>query len=391
MKTENIIVFDTTLRDGEQSPGVSMSVDDKIEIAKQLENFGVDVIEAGFAFASPADFEAITKISKVLKNSTICSLARATQKDIDCAYEALKNANKKRIHTFIATSDIHLKYKLKKTQDEIVEIIKNSVSYAKSKCDDIEWSAEDATRTNIGYLIKCVKTAIQSGATTINLPDTVGYCYPQEYQKMFEKVISEVGKEIDISNVIFSTHCHNDLGMATANAISGVIGGARQIECCINGIGERAGNTATEEIVMAFKVRKELGFDTNIDTKQIKKMSDKILDISGFAIQPNKAIVGKNAFLHESGIHQDGVLKNKSTYEIIDPAYVGIKVDNIVLGKLSGRSALKAKLDEMGYKFDEEQINQIFIKFKEIAGRKKFIVEEDIKRIMKDYGFINLQ
>ena len=391
MKMNNIIIFDTTLRDGEQSPGVSMSVDDKIEIAKQLENFGVDVIEAGFAFASPADFEAITKISKVLKNSTICSLARATKNDIDCAYEAIKDADKKRIHTFIATSDIHLKYKLKKTQDEVIEMIKNSVSYAKTKCNDIEWSAEDATRTEIGFLIKCVKTAIQAGATTINLPDTVGYCYTQEYQKMFENVIKEVSKEIDCSNVIFSTHCHNDLGMATANAVSGAIGGARQIECCINGIGERAGNTATEEVVMAFKVRKELGFDTNIDTRQIKQMSDKIRDISGFAIQPNKAIVGKNAFLHESGIHQDGVLKNKSTYEIIDPADVGIKVDNIVLGKLSGRSALKAKIDEMGYKFDEEQINKIFIKFKEIASRKKFIVDEDIERIMKDCGFINLQ
>ena len=391
MKTEKIVVFDTTLRDGEQSPGVSMSVEDKVNIAIQLEKMGVDVIEAGFAFASPADFEAIQKISTVVKNSTICSLARATQKDIDCAYDALKKANKKRIHTFIATSDIHLKYKLKKTQDEVIEMIKNSVSYAKTKCDDIEWSAEDATRTEISFLIKCVKTAIQAGATTINLPDTVGYCYPQEYQKMFENVIKEVSKDIDISKVIFSTHCHNDLGMATANAISGAIGGARQIECCINGIGERAGNTATEEVVMAFKVRKELGFDANINTKQIKQMSDIIRDISGFAIQPNKAIVGKNAFLHESGIHQDGVLKNKSTYEIIDPADVGIKADNIVLGKLSGRSALRTKIEEIGYKLTDKQINQIFIKFKEIAGRKKFIVEEDIKRIMKDCGFINLQ
>ena len=391
MKTEKIVVFDTTLRDGEQSPGVSMSVQDKVSIAIQLEKMGVDVIEAGFAFASPADFEAIQKISQVVKNATICSLARATEKDIDCAYEALKSANKKRIHTFIATSDIHLKYKLKKTQDEVVEMIKNSVSYAKTKCNDIEWSAEDATRTEIGFLTKCVKTAIQAGATTINLPDTVGYCYPREYQKMFENVIKEVGKDVDISNIIFSTHCHNDLGMATANAISGTIGGARQIECCINGIGERAGNTATEEVVMAFKVRKELGFDTNIDTKQIKKISDTIRDISGFAIQPNKAIVGKNAFLHESGIHQDGVLKHKSTYEIIDPADVGIKADNIVLGKLSGRSALKSKIEEMGYKFMDEQINQIFIKFKEIASRKKFIVDEDVERIMKDCGFISLQ
>jgi len=390
MKTKNIIVFDTTLRDGEQSPGVSMSVEDKVNIAIQFEKMGVDIIEAGFAFASPADFEAIQRISKVVKKSTICSLARATRKDIDCAYEALKNADKKRIHTFIATSDIHLKYKLKKTQNEVIEMIRESVSYAKSKCDDIEWSAEDATRTDIDYLIKCVKTAIQAGATTINLPDTVGYCYPQEYQKMFENVIKEINKEMDISNVIFSTHCHNDLGMATANSISGAIGGARQIECCINGIGERAGNSAMEEVVMAFKVRKELGFDTNIDTKQIKKMSDKIRDISGFVIQPNKAIVGKNAFLHESGIHQDGVLKNKSTYEIINPVDVGITTENIVLGKLSGRSALKAKIEEIGYKLTDEQINQIFVKFKEVASRKKFIVDEDIERIMKDCGLIGL-
>ena len=391
MKTEKIVIFDTTLRDGEQSPGVSMSVDDKVNIAVQLEKMGVDVIEAGFAFASPADFEAIQKISKVVKNATICSLARATQKDIDCAYDALKYANKKRIHTFIATSDIHLKYKLKKTQEEIIEIIKASVSYARNLCDDVEWSAEDATRTEIGFLIKCVKTAIQAGATTINLPDTVGFCCPQEYQQMFENVIKEVGKDVDISKVIFSTHCHNDLGMATANAISGAIGGARQIECCINCIGERAGNTATEEVVMAFKVRKELGFDTNIDTKQIKKISDTICDISGFVIQPNKAIVGKNAFLHESGIHQDGVLKHKSTYEIINPVDVGITTENIVLGKLSGRSALKAKIEEIGYKLTDEQINQIFIKFKEIASRKKFVVEKDIERIMKDCGFISLQ
>ena len=387
MKTEKIVIFDTTLRDGEQSPGVSMSVEDKVNIAVQLEKMGVDVIEAGFAFASPADFDAIQKISQVVKKSTICSLARATKKDIDCADEALKNANKKRIHTFIATSDIHLKYKLKRTQDEVIEMIKNSVSYAKSKCDDIEWSAEDATRTEIGFLIKCVKTAIQAGATTINLPDTVGYCYPQEYQKMFENVIKEVSKYVDISNVIFSTHCHNDLGMATANALAGVIGGARQVECCVNGIGERAGNTAMEEIVMIFKTKKCFAFDTNIDTKQIKQISDTIRDISGFAIQPNKAIVGKNAFLHESGIHQDGVLKNKSTYEIINPEDVGIKTENIVLGKLSGRSALKAKVDEMGYKFTDEQINQIFVKFKEISGRKKFIVDEDIERIIKDCCF----
>jgi len=383
MKTNNIVVFDTTLRDGEQSPGATMSVQEKIEVAKFLETMKVDVIEAGFAFASPSDFEAITKISKEVKDVCICSLARSTRKDIDCAYEALKNAKNGRIHTFIATSDIHLKYKLKKTQDEIIEIIKASVSYARNLCDNIEWSAEDATRTDIDFLIKCTQTAIDNGATTINLPDTVGFCYPQEYQKMFEKVISNTKND----GVIFSTHCHNDLGMATANSIAGVIGGAHQIECTINGIGERAGNCAMEEMVMAFKVRKNLGFDTRIDTTKIKDASNMIKEITGFSVQPNKAIVGKNAFLHESGIHQDGVLKNKSTYEIIDPKDVGIEEDNIVLGKLSGRSALTAKIAEMGYKFTEEQINQIFVKFKEIASRKKFVVEEDIERIIKECGF----
>ena len=383
MKTNNIVVFDTTLRDGEQSPGASMSVQEKIEVAKFLETMKVDVMEAGFAFASPSDFEAITKISKEVKDVCICSLARATRKDIDCAYEALKNAKNGRIHTFIATSDIHLKYKLKKTQDEIIEIIKASVSYARNLCDNIEWSAEDATRTDIGFLIKCTQTAIDNGATTINLPDTVGFCYPQEYQKMFETVIANTKND----GVIFSTHCHNDLGMATANSIAGAIGGARQIECTINGIGERAGNCAMEEIVMAFKVRKNLGFDTRIDTTKIKDTSNMIEEITGFSVQQNKAIVGKNAFLHESGIHQDGVLKNKSTYEIIDPKDVGIEEDNIVLGKLSGRSALKSKVAEMGYKFTDEQINKIFVKFKEIASRKKFVVEDDIERIIKECGF----
>ena len=361
-------------------------MDEKIEIAHKLDELGIPQIEAGFPIVSENEKKSVKTIANEGLNAKIICLTRTKKEDIDAALDADVDG----IITFMGLSDLHLKVKMDKPRDVINKICMDAVDYGKDHGLFVAFSAEDATRTEIGFLTKCVKTAIQAGATTINLPDTVGYCYPREYQKMFENVIKEVGKDVDISNIIFSTHCHNDLGMATANAISGTIGGARQIECCINGIGERAGNTAMEEVVMTFKVRKELGFDTNIDTKQIKKISDIIRDVSGFAIQPNKAIVGKNAFLHESGIHQDGVLKNKSTYEIIDPADVGIKADSIVLGKLSGRSALKAKIEEMGYHFTDEQINQIFVKFKEIAGRKKFVVEEDIERIMKDCGFIGL-
>ncbi len=339
-----------------------------------LQELNVDIIEAGFAFASKADFDSITEIARLIKNSTICSLARATKKDIDAAYESIKYAESKRIHTFIATSDIHLKHKLNKTQDEVLEMISNTVKYARNLCDNVEWSAEDATRTEIDYLIKCVQTAIKSGATTINLPDTVGFITPIEYKIMFEQVI----KNVDCEGIVFSTHCHNDLGMATANAFAGICGGARQVECTINGIGERAGNTALEEFVMTLKTRSDLGFETNINAKQIKNASKLVQKITGFTIQPNKAIVGKNAFLHESGIHQDGILKNKSTYEIIDPEDIGIAVNPIVLGRLSGRAALKDKLKEFGCNPSDEELYMMFDKFKEIATTKKFILDNDI-------------
>lgn len=376
----DIIIFDTTLRDGEQSPGASMTINEKIEIALTLQELNVNVIEAGFAIASKEDFQAITEISKLVKNCTICSLARAVEKDIDAAYQSVKNAKSGRIHTFIATSDIHLQHKLHKTQEEVLELIQKSVKYARNLCDNIEWSAEDATRTESNYLIKCVEMAIKSGATTINLPDTVGFTTPLEYKKMFEEVI----KNTNSNGIIFSTHCHNDLGMATANALCGIQGGAKQIECAINGIGERAGNTALEEIIMAIKTRNDLQFYTNINAKKIKEASKLVQKITGFTIQPNKSIVGKNAFLHESGIHQDGMLKNKNTYEIINPEDVGIVVNPITLGRLSGRAALKDKLKEFGCYPNEEELSKMFEIFKDIAGRKKFILDNDIIDIINE-------
>jgi 2-isopropylmalate synthase len=373
-KDNRIIIFDTTLRDGEQSPGASMLINQKIEIALMLQKLKVDIIEAGFAFASQQDFDSITQISKVINDVTICSLARATQKDIDAAFQALQYAKNKRIHTFVATSDIHLKYKLNKTREQILEIIHNSVKYARNLCDNIEWSAEDATRTDIDYLIQCVDVAIKAGATTINLPDTVGFSTPTEYGIMFEKVISSINAD----NIIFSTHCHNDLGMATANAFAGIAAGAKQVECTINGIGERAGNTALEEIVMILKTRKDFNFETNINTEKIQDISKAVQKVTGLTVQANKAIVGRNAFLHESGIHQDGVLKNKSTYELIKPEDVGIKINPIVLGRLSGRAALKDKLKEFGCNPNNEELSSMFNKFKEVAANKKFILDTDI-------------
>jgi 2-isopropylmalate synthase len=375
-KKQNIIIFDTTLRDGEQSPGASMSFDDKIAIALKLEELNVDVIEAGFAAASKEDFEIVSKISSIVKNSSICSLSRAVEKDIDLAALAVKASLNGRIHTFIATSDIHLKHKLNKNQEEIIEIIHSSVKYARNLCSNVEWSAEDATRTDINFLIKCVQTAINAGARTINLPDTVGFATPIEYKNMFEEVIKNTN--YGSGDVIFSTHCHNDLGMATANALCGIQGGARQIECTINGIGERAGNTALEEIVMSLKTREELGFCTNINTTKIREASKLVSKATGFTIQPNKAIVGKNAFLHESGIHQDGILKNKNTYEIMDKNDIGLAVYPITLGRLSGRAALKEKLKEFACYPNDSELAVIFEKFKQIATTKKFILDADI-------------
>lgn len=383
MTNKQIIIFDTTLRDGEQCPGASMTLEQKIAVAEALDNMKVDVIEAGFAVASEGDFKSIQKISEVVKNSVVCSLSRAKENDISIAFDAIKNAKNKRIHTFISTSDIHIQYKLKSTRENVLEMIKNSVSFARNLTDDVEWSAEDATRTDFDFLCKCVEVAINAGATTINLPDTVGFSYPTEIKKMFSDVRNRV---VNADRAIFSTHCHNDLGMGTANSLSAVEGGANQIECTINGLGERAGNTALEEVVMAIKTRNDiLKFNTNIITENIAETSKIVADASGFMVQKNKAIVGKNAFAHESGIHQDGMLKNKQTYEIMTPESVGIKKTDIVLGKHSGRAALKNKIVELGFgDISNENLDVIFKKFKSLGDTKKEIFDRDIIAIVKE-------
>ena len=373
---EKIIVFDTTLRDGEQSAGASMSVEDKLLIAKNLDLMKVDVIEAGFPYASEGDFEAVSKISKICKNSTVCGLARANNNDIDSAGKALKQAKKNRIHTFISTSDLHMKYKLKMDRDEVINAIKKSIKRAAKYTSDIEWSPEDASRTDLDFLYKSIEVAISNGAKTINIPDTVGYAIPSEFGELIKKIKNNV---INIDKAIISVHCHNDLGLAVSNSLSAIIGGARQVECTINGIGERAGNAALEEIVMCLKTRKDsLPYYSDVDTKKITNISHLVSTITGFSVQPNKAIVGKNAFAHESGIHQDGMLKHSNTYEIMTPESVGLSSSELVLGKHSGRHAFKVKLNELGYEFSENKINLLFKKFKELADKKKQVFEEDL-------------
>jgi len=377
MKKENkIIIFDTTLRDGEQSPGCSMNLEEKIKIFEVLESLRVDVIEAGFAIASEGDFEAVKEISKLSKYSTICSLARARKEDIEKAYQALKYCNRRRIHTFIATSDLHIKYKLNSTRDKVLAHIKDSVNFARNLTDDVEWSAEDGSRTDFDFLCECVDTAIEAGASTVNIPDTVGYSVPQEYNKLISNLKNKV-KNID--QAIISVHCHNDLGLAVANSISALNSGARQVECTINGIGERAGNASMEEIVMAIKTRKDiLPFYTDIKTKEIIKASRLLSAVTGFSVQPNKAIVGANAFAHESGIHQDGMLKHNRTYEIMSPETIGLNKSKLILGKHSGRHAFKEKLKEMGYEPGDNYINEAFKKFKSLCDRKKEVYDKDI-------------
>ena len=342
-----VFIFDTTMRDGEQSPGASMSLEEKIQIARVFDELGIDIIEAGFPIASPGDFEAVSAISKILKNSIPCGLARATKKDIDACHEALKAAPRFRIHTFISTSELHMKHKLNMTPEKVLEAIKESVSYARNFTDDVEWSCEDGTRTDMDYMCKTVELAINSGAKTINIPDTVGYTVPEE----FSKIISTLKNKVpNIDKAIISTHCHNDLGLAVANSLAGVQAGARQIECTINGIGERAGNAALEEVVMAMKTRNDLmPFSNKIKTELISNASKVVSNATGFPVQFNKAIVGKNAFAHESGIHQDGMLKNRNTYEIMTPESVGVKKTSLVMGKHSGRHAFKDKLSDLGY------------------------------------------
>lgn len=376
MTREKIIIFDTTLRDGEQAPGATMNIEEKLLIAKALEKMGVDVIEAGFPAASDGDFLAVSRIAKNIKNSTICGLARAKKNDIEKAAEAVKTAARPRIHTFIATSDIHLEFKLKMSREQVLESIKSSVGLARNLCAEVDWSPEDATRTDFDFLFKAIETAIAAGANTINIPDTVGYSTPDEYFNLISAIKKNVS---NIDKAMISAHCHDDLGLATANSLAAVKAGARQIECTINGIGERAGNAALEEIVMAIKTRPDFfEVETAIDSTLINRISKLVSNITGFAVQNNKAIVGANAFAHESGIHQDGMLKNRSTYEIMTPESVGIDKTTLKLGKLSGRSAFKNHLKNLGYDLPEELLDDAFEKFKMLADKKKEIGDEDL-------------
>ena len=371
---DRLFIFDTTLRDGEQVPGCQLNTIEKIEVARALETLGVDVIEAGFPISSPGDFNSVVAISNAVSEPIICALTRAVEKDIDVAADALKYAKRKRIHTGIGTSDYHIKYKFNSTQDEVIERAVRAVKYAKKYVEDVEFYAEDAGRTDNAYLAKVVQAVINAGATVVNIPDTTGYCLPTEYGAKIKYLINHV----DMKNAILSTHCHQDLGMATANSIMGVLNGARQVEVTINGIGERAGNTSLEEVVMAIKSHKELNIETNINTKKIFPTSRMISSLMSMPIQPNKAIVGRNAFAHSSGIHQDGVLKNLSTYEIIDPKDVGIEDNAIVLTARSGRAALKNRLNLLGIEVDDNQLAEIYQKFLELADRKKDITDEDV-------------
>lgn len=382
MSDNRIIIFDTTLRDGEQSPGASMTLEEKLQVARMLDDMGVDVIEAGFPIASKGDFEAVSEIAATVKNAVVCGLSRAAFGDIDRAAEALKAAKRKRIHTFISTSPVHMKYKLQKEPHEVYEAVTASVTRARQYTDDVEWSAEDGTRTEHDFLCRCVEAAIKAGATTINIPDTVGYTVPEEYYALIKMLLERVP---GADKVIFSTHCHDDLGMAVANSLAGVRAGARQIECTINGLGERAGNAALEEIVMALRVRSDaMPYETAVNPKLLYRASKLVSVVSAFPVQYNKAIVGKNAFAHESGIHQDGMLKNAETYEIMRPEDVGVKQTSLVMGKHSGRHAFKEKLKELGYELGDNAFQEAFERFKALADRKKHVYDEDIEALVDD-------
>lgn len=379
---ERIRIFDTTLRDGEQSPGASMTLEEKLQVAEVLDAMGVDIIEAGFPIASNGDFEAVHEISKVIENAVVCGLARAGQMDIDRAAEAIAPARNKRIHTFISTSPVHMKYKLQLEPEQVYEYVISSVTRARNHCDDVEWSSEDGTRTEIDFLCRCVEAAIKAGASTINIPDTVGYAVPEEYYELFRTVRERVPNS---DKAVFSVHCHNDLGLAVANSLAGVKAGARQVECTINGLGERAGNAALEEIVMALNVRNDrLPYSTGIDTTQIMRASKLVSTVSAFPVQFNKAIVGKNAFAHESGIHQDGMLKNAETYEIMRPEQVGLKESSLVMGKHSGRHAFRHKLHDLGYRLSDNAFKDAFERFKTLADKKKHVYDEDIEALIDD-------
>ena len=379
---KQIYIFDTTLRDGEQVPGCKLNTKEKLRLALQLEELGVDVIEAGFPISSPGDFESVTEISKIIRNATVCGLTRAVQKDIDVAGEALKYAKKPRIHTGIGTSDFHIKSKFNTTREEILRRAVQAVKWARNYTDDVEFFAEDAGRTDNEYLAQVVEAVIASGATVVNIPDTTGYCLPSQYGEKMAYLMQHVS---NIDRAILSCHCHNDLGMATANSIAGVISGARQIECTINGLGERAGNTSLEEVVMVLKQHKDLGLYTNIQTQMLNPISRLVSETMRVPVQPNKAIVGANAFSHSSGIHQDGFLKNAQTYEIISPEEVGAEGSKIVLTARSGRSALAYRFQKLGYDFSRDDIDVLYENFLQVADRQKEVEEEHLNKMAKAY------
>ena len=383
MNPEKIEIFDTTLRDGEQVPGCKLNTEQKLIIAEKLDELGVDIIEAGFPISSPGDFHSVNEISKLVKNAKVCGLTRANKKDIEVAAEALKFAKRPRIHTGIGTSDNHIKYKFNSTREDVLERAVEAVKYAKSFVEDVEFYAEDAGRTDNAFLAKVCEEVIKAGATVLNIPDTTGYCLPEQYGAKI-KYLRENVKGIE--KAVLSCHCHNDLGLATANSISGVINGARQIECTINGLGERAGNTALEEVVMILKQHKDLNLYTDVNSKMLNEMSLMVSELMGMPVQPNKAIVGSNAFAHSSGIHQDGVIKNRETYEIIDPAEVGVNESSIVLTARSGRSALAYRFKNIGFDVTKNELDYLYQEFLKIADTKKEVVNEDLQVMMATFS-----
>jgi 2-isopropylmalate synthase len=387
MADGKIHIFDTTLRDGEQVPGCKLNTKEKIRLALALEELGVDIIESGFPISSPGDFESVNEISKVIKNASVCGLSRAVQKDIETAAEALKPAKRPRIHTGIGTSDLHIKAKFNSTREEILERAVQAVKWAKNFVDDVEFYAEDAGRTDNEYLARVVEAVIKAGATVVNIPDTTGYCLPQQYGDKIAYLINNVP---NVDKAILSCHCHNDLGLATANSISGVINGARQIECTINGLGERAGNTSLEEVVMVLKQHHSLGFYTNVKTQQLNPISQLVSDTMRMPVQPNKAIVGSNAFSHSSGIHQDGFLKDSLTYEIINPEEVGAGGSRIVLTARSGRSALAHRFHKLGYAYTRNDIDVLYASFLKVADMKKEVADEDLHQLAKEYTTVEV-
>ena len=381
--SQKVFIFDTTLRDGEQVPGCKLNTQEKLALAVRLEELGVDILEAGFPVSSPGDFESVNQIAKTLKNTVVCGLSRAVQNDIEVAAAALKPAKRFRIHTGIGTSDLHIKYKFNATREEIIERAVSAVKLARNFTDDVEFYAEDAGRTDNEYLARVIEAVVKAGATTLNIPDTTGYCLPHQYQAKMEYLVNNVR---NIDKAILSCHCHNDLGLATANSVAGVMGGARQIECTINGLGERAGNTALEEVVMVLNQHKDLGYYTNINTRLLNPISHEVAEIMRMGVQPNKAIVGGNAFSHSSGIHQDGFLKEAQTYEIIDPELVGAEASKIVLTARSGRSALAHRLQKLGYQYTRNDIDILYPTFLQLADKKKEVTHDDLVEIATSYS-----